>query len=263
MSSEHLNNAVITWREELTPELVIFRIAPDSGEIPPYEPGQYAELALPELDSRAEEERRKLLRRAYSIASAPKEKGYLEFFIVRVEGGALTPKLFSLKVGDRVWLGPKVKGKFTLALAPEGKTIVMVSTGTGLSPFVSMVKEYLDDPRFPQMVIIHGARKAADLGYRKFLEELAEKNRKLRYICSTTREPEDSPWKGLRGRVNQFLEPERFLKLTGISFEPENLQFFLCGNPAMIDELTPRLIELGCKEHSKKEPGNIHFERFW
>jgi len=259
--SENLNNATLVQREDLNKDLAIFRIAPDTGSVPEFIAGQYAEIALPELDDRPEEERRKLLRRAYSIASAPKQRDYLELFVVRVADGAVTPKLWTVPVGGKLWLGPKVKGKFTLELSPPEKTIVMVSTGTGLSPFVSMVREHLDDQRYHQMVVIHGARKAEDLGYKAELEELAKVNPKLRYISAVTRE--EGPWNGLRGRVNQFLEPQKFEELTGLKFNPEQLQFFLCGNPAMIDELTPQLIASGNKEHHKKDPGNIHFERFW
>lgn len=258
---EHKNNASIIYRKDLTLELGVFRIAPDSNELPLFEAGQYAEIALPELDDRPEEERRKMLRRPYSIASSPTEREYLEMLIVLVGDGAVTPKLWSLPVGGRVWLGPKIKGKFTLQDIPEGKDIVMVSTGTGLAPFVSMVRQHLHNPHYRSFTIIHGARYAADLAYKEELEILAKNNPKFSYLSAVTRE--EGPWEGHRGRVQQFLEPAKYEAWTGRKFNPADMQIFLCGNPAMIDELTPQLIESGCKEHHKKDPGNIHFERFW
>ena len=261
--SEHKNNAKIIHSEALNEELKIIRVAPDEGEVPTFEAGQYAELALPELDDRPEEERRKLLRRAYSIASPPSVREYLEFFIVRVEGGAVTPKLCSLGLNDGVWLGPKVKGKFTVTELPEGKDIVLISTGTGLSPFVSIVREHLSSDRYNSFTIIHGARKQSDLGYRKELEELAASSTKFSYLTSLTREPEGTSWMGERGRVQVLLEPEKYLNLTGRQLMPETSQVFLCGNPAMIEDVVPLLGERGFKEHSKKDPGNVHVERFW
>jgi ferredoxin--NADP+ reductase len=261
--TEYKNNASIIYQETLNPELKIVRVAPDEGLIPEFESGQYAELALPELDERPEAERRKLLRRAYSIASAPSIKEYLEFFVVFVEGGVVTPKLWNLNVGDKLWLGPKLKGKFTLSEIPEGKDIVLVSTGTGLSPFVSMVREHIDNPKFNSFTIIHGARKQSDLGYRNELETLQAANKKLTYLTSLTREPEGTNWEGLRGRVPTILEPKKYFELTGRELNPETTQIFLCGNPAMIEDLVVQLHESGFKEHSKKEPGQVHVERFW
>jgi len=259
-----MNNATIIYREELTPELAIIRVAPDSGEVPPFEPGQYAELALPELDERPEEERRKLERRAYSIASSPASREYVEFFIVLVPNGSVTPKLFSLPVGARVWLGPKIKGKFTLEDIPEGKDLLMISTGTGLAPFVSMAREYLADRRFRSFIVMHGTRRESDLAYREQLMEMAaQSNKKLIYVPALTREPEDSSWAGLRGRVPLFLKPGTFEEITGKPFSPETLQIFLCGNPDMIDQLIEQLTGYGFKIHNKKDPGNIHFERYW
>ena len=261
--SEYKNNARITFSEDLNEELKIFRVTPDEGQVPEFEAGQYAELALPELDDRPEEERRKLLRRAYSIASAPSQRDYLEFFVVHVQGGAVTSKLWNLKAGDRLWLGPKVKGKFTLSELPEGKDIVLVSTGTGLSPFVSMVKEHLNSAKFSSFTVIHGTRIQSDLGYRAELEQLAKENKKFSYVPALTREPEGSSWSGERGRVPSLLESEKFKALTGRDLDPEKSQIFLCGNPAMIEDVVVQLHVRGFKEHSRKDPGNVHVERFW
>lgn len=261
--SEQKNNASITYSEDLNEELKIFRVTPDEGQVAEFEAGQYAELALPELDDRPEEERKKLLRRAYSIASSPSQRQYLEFFVVHVKGGAITSKLWNLKVHDRLWLGPKVKGKFTLSHLPEGKDIVLVSTGTGLSPFVSMVREHLDSDKFNSFTVIHGTRIQSDLGYRQELEKLSKESKKFSYIPALTREPDGSSWSGERGRVPSLLEKSKFKELTGRDLDPDKTQIFLCGNPAMIEDVVVQLQGLGFKEHSRKDPGNVHVERFW
>ena len=258
-------NATLVYRKDLNPELSIIRVKPDEGVVPEFAPGQYAELAIPDEEPQAEDApKKKMVRRSYSIASAPKVKDALEFYVVLVEDGALTPKLWDLKVGDRLWLGPKIKGKFTIDPMPKGSDAIMVSTGTGLAPFLSMLEEFKEDAPWNRIVLIHGVRLAQDLGYKEDLEKIAEANPNVIYIPMCTREPEDSSWAGPRGRVNKIFESsEAFEKASGIPLDPEKCHVFLCGNPAMIDTVQEQLEGQGFKPHKKKDPGNIHFERYW
>ena len=160
-------NASIDHWEELTDELAIFRLRPDDGQVPDFKPGQYATLGLPrshppihEPDKYPPGDRRwqKLVRRAYSIASSPNERGYLEFYVVIVEGGHLTPKMWQIKRGGRIWYDPRIRGKFTLDDVPEGKDLVMVSTGTGIAPYMSMLHTFRGQRRWRRLVMIHGVR---------------------------------------------------------------------------------------------------------
>ena len=140
-------NATVTQREQVSPDLIVLRVAP-RGPLFAFEPGQYGVLGLPGSAPRAPMSGKedappagdKLVRRAYSIASSSKAGEYLEFYIKLVRTGELTPRLFSLKVGDSVWLGPKPAGHFTLDTVPPDKDLVMVATGTGLAPYVSMIR---------------------------------------------------------------------------------------------------------------------------
>ena len=273
-------NARVVEKQLLHDTLAIFRIAYE-GEGPKkdFEPGQFANLALvappdPEAEAKAAEqppERRrparvKLVRRAYSIASPPSEKRWLEFYIVAVDEGALTPRLFDLEVGDRLFMDNKIKGHFTIKDVPEGKNLVTVATGTGLAPFLSMYKQYKDVPgRFNKFVFIHGVRVEEDLGYRDYLTQLAKDDPRVVYLPAVSRAPEDSPYDGYRGRVTTMFSDGTYANAVGGPLNPETDHVFLCGNPAMIDQLENELVERDgfVVKSPRQKDGNLHFERYW
>lgn len=264
--AEYLPNAVLAERHDINDELAVFRIKPESGEVPSFTPGQYAELAIPEVHAATGDEAApagKLLRRSYSIASAPDDKRGLEFYIVRVDGGELTPKLWSLQQGERLWVGPKVKGKFTLENVPPGSDVVMVATGTGLAPFLSMLRHHRAAPPWRRAVLLHGARFQRDLGYVEELKALQEEEPWFHYLTTLTREPEGSDWTGNRGRIQHLFTGGALANALGEAPNVERTHFLLCGNPQMIDDLEVLLAGFGLRPHKKKEPGNIHVERYW
>lgn len=283
-------NATIVEREMLTDSLGIFRIAYDDAEVPDFEPGQFTNLGLPappppeatspgvkpagsgppsatavEADPKATRRRSrvKLVRRAYSIASPPTEKRWLEFYIVSVDEGALTPRVFDLDVGGRLFMDTKIKGHFTLKGVPEDKTLITVATGTGLAPFLSMYHRYRDDGRWRKFVFIHGVRYEKDLGYREQLEAIAREDDRVVYLPAVTR-PETS-WAGIHGRVTEVFADGRYEQLIGEPLSADNSHVLLCGNPAMIDQLEVELVDrfgYVVKTPRQKE-GNLHFERYW
>ncbi len=266
-------NAELVAREDLTESLSIMRVAYLDQEVPDFKPGQFATLGLPEKEpevlaegvTRRPRKGPKLVRRAYSIASPPTEKRYIEFYIVRVDEGKLTPSLLDLSVGDRLFMNPRIQGHFTLEDVPDGRDLVMVSTGTGLAPFVSMYLTYRDDPnRWRRIVIIHGTRLASDLGYRAQLEQWASQDDRLVYLPLCTREPEAGTWQGLRGRVHTALEDSLYQEYVGHPIDPAHTHIFLCGNPDMIDQCEAELQQRGFTVKGPKNPeGTIHFERYW
>ncbi|MBX2851501.1 MAG: ferredoxin--NADP reductase [Phycisphaeraceae bacterium] len=276
-------NAKVVERQLLHDTLGIFRIAYE-GEGPKkdFEPGQFANLALMpppeavEAQAKAEAEgdapkrrrpgRVKLVRRAYSIASPPSEKRWLEFYIVAVDEGALTPRLFDLDVGDRLFMDTKIKGHFTIKDVPDGKNLVTVATGTGLAPFLSMYKQYKDTPgRFNRFVFIHGVRVEEDLGYRDYFQQLAKDDPRIVYLPAVSRAPEDSGYAGYRGRVTTMFSDGTYEQATGAKLNPETDHVFLCGNPAMIDQLEAELVERDgfTVKSPRQKDGNLHFERYW
>ncbi|QDU70366.1 ferredoxin--NADP reductase [Mucisphaera calidilacus] len=266
MSDESPYNARLIERYDFNPELAAFKVAYDDGSEIDFEPGQFTTLGLIDPDAAPNPRRKgpKLIRRAYSIASSPKVKDHIEFFIVRVDEGALTPKLWQMNVGDPIFMDAKFKGHFSLDGVPDGKDLVLVSTGTGLAPYLSMLKTYQHTGRWNKLVILHGCRVAIDLGYRDELEKIAAEDDSVIYLPMCTREPEDSDWKGLRGRVPIALDPEMYKELTGSELTPEQCHVFLCGNPAMIDQCQGELEQRGWKTKGREHPdGNLHFERYW
>lgn len=258
-------NATLTARRDVTSELAIVRVRPDNSNIA-FLPGQYAELAIIE-DHSAEgpdgATRNKLVRKAYSIASSPEDPEGLEFYIALVAQGELTPKLWRLNPGDRLWINPNIKGKFTLdTVAPE-QNLVLAATGTGIAPFVSMLRTHLESPPWRRLAVFHGVRYPRDLGYQEELQSLELLHEHLRYIPVVSREDQNGAWGGMRGRLQAVFEPDVFPRLAGFPLDPEKTQIMLCGNPEMISDMEQLLVSLGHRLHKKRIPGNIHFERYW
>ncbi len=266
-------NATLIERQDIHETLAVFKVRYDAGDVPGFIPGQFTTLGLvdpdappPNPNSPAARRRRghKLIRRAYSIASSTEIKTHLEFYIVRGPEGKLTPLLWKLKPGDPVFMDEKIKGNFTLEGIPDGKDLVMVCTGTGLGPFMSMLETCRGTGRWRRLVLIEGCRYARDLGYYDKLTEIAAEDDSVIYLPTVTREPGDSPWDGLRGRVHEVLEPDAFQKNTGQPLDPAHCHALLCGGPQMIDQAAEYLCKLGFVIESREHPeGNLHFERYW
>ncbi len=264
-----LLNARVVGREDLTSELAILRILPDGG-VPDFKPGQYATIGVApaaDADTGTRKGLGRFTLRPYSISSSPLDKEGIEFYLARVDGGALTPRLWELAVGDRLYCAPKCKGKFTLDGIPAERDLVAVATGTGLAPFVSMLRTYRETGRWRRFVVLHGTRLSADLGYRHELEKLAAKDDTVVYVPACSREPEATDgqgWLGLRGRIHVALDDATYSDLVGEGLTPEQCHVLLCGNPSMIDEVTNSLVARGFTPKDRENPdGNVHFEKYW
>lgn len=265
-------NAKVLQRIEVTQELMILRVVPEGWEIPEFKAGQFAVLGLPGSAPRhpsADTEETpadpaKLIRRAYSIASSPEEKGYIEFYIMMVRSGALTPRLWNLTTGDPLWIGPKFTGMFTLDEVPGDTNIVLIATGTGLAPYMSMLRSFLLHKSDRHIAVLHGARHSWDLGYRSELQTLNRLFENFNYLPILD-EPEKEviPWTGHIGFVQDLWKKGVIAEHWGFEPKPENTHVFLCGNPLMIEANIELLTSLGFIEHTKKTPGQIHLEKFW
>ncbi len=263
-------NALVAQRVELSPDLIILRIMPDGWELPDFTPGQFAVLGLPVSAVRVDfadlEEKSsnpdKLIRRAYSIASSSTNKEYLEFYINLVRSGELTPRLFALQLGDKIFVGPKFTGMFTLALVKQNNNIIMLSTGTGLAPYMSMLRTILKPSMKNNFVVVHGARHSWDLGYRSELMTIGTLCNKLTYIPVISRPNEEMlKWGGQTGHIQDIWNDKN--ELLPFKPNPADTHVLLCGNPGMIDGMLINLTTDGYVEHKKKSPGNIHLERYW
>lgn len=263
-------NATLIGREEVNPQLLVARVQPD-GPVFEFKPGQFAVLGLlgsePRVAEAVAEEVRpepaKLIRRAYSIASSSVERRYLEFYLTLITSGQLTPRLFALKHGSRLFLGPKAAGVFTLDRVPAGKHVVLIATGTGLAPYISMLRTLLMNDTSRRYVVIHGARFSWDLGYRGELETLARLRPNFTYIPSITRQDYDPTFRGHTGRIQALLEQGVVERESGIALDPGSVDIFLCGNPDMINSVKGMLAVRGFVSDHGPEPGTIHVEEYW
>jgi ferredoxin--NADP+ reductase len=272
MNAKVVTNAIVTQKIHVSPELIVLRVAPDGWELPDFTPGQFGVLGLPGTAPRvpradAEEpvdKPEKLIMRAYSIASSSRAKEYLEFYINLVLSGRLTPRLFHLERGDRVFLGKKITGMFTLEQVPEDKHVVLLATGTGLAPYMSMLRTSFRCGGQRRVAVVHGARHSWDLGYHAELSSMARMCDNLSYIPSITRPEEELvPWGGEIGYVQDLWTRGLVSEALGFQPTPENTHAFLCGNPGMVDTMQDALEREGFVEHKTRHPGQIHTERYW
>jgi ferredoxin--NADP+ reductase len=212
--------------------------------------------------AKAVQDPERMIRRAYSIASESRADEYLEFYLTVVMSGELTPRLFKLKVKDRLYVGPKAVGVFTLAKAP-GKHIMMIGTGTGLAPYMSMLRSELECNGPRKFVVVHGARYSWDLGYRTELTGLARHCRNFCYIPVITRPQEDVTWKGRSGYLQNLIASGAIEEETGLALTPETFDIFLCGNPGMIETVIHWAEERGFVKDKGHDIGTIHTEEYW
>ncbi len=264
-------NATVTHVATFAPDLFAIRVRPDGG-VPPYKPGQYATLGLLASAPRLEgcppgpeaDDSDGLIKRAYSVASAPHE-AELEVYIALVRTGDLTPQLAMLREGDRLFCAPRLKGVFTLDDVPETASLIFVATGTGLAPFVSMLRDLAHrhggDGLVPrEVLLVHGVRHRVDLGYRDELEGYVAANPRWHYLPAVTRDPE---FLGVTGRLPLLFADGTVERALGRTFDVAHDHVYLCGNPDMITAVVALLESRGFREHSKRNPGNVHLEKYW
>ncbi len=262
-------NATVVYREEVHPRLIIVRVAPDGWELPEFTAGQYVALGIPGSAARIagsdpEEDQpkpTKLILRAYSIASSSRAREHLEFFVNLVDDGTFTPRLFALQVGDRLWMKKKVKGLFTLDEVPDDKNVVMVATGTGLAPYMSMLRTNPECHGERRYAVLLGARHIQDLGYHREMLELSQRCPNITYLSILSR-PEGA-WSGPTGHVQKLWRDGHVERAWGAAPSAEDTHVFLCGNPDMIAEMIGMLEEVGLRRHARHDPGQVHVEEYW
>lgn len=239
------------WREGL----VSLRFEKPEGFV--FKPGQFARLGLETPDG--------YVARAYSMASLPSEP-FLEFFIVAVPGGVLSPRLTSLKAGESVFLEKELFGNMIPTRIPGGNTLWMLASGTGLAPFISICRDESMWQMWPTHILVHSVRKAEDLAYIDKIQSIAAdsslgggKGRKLIHIPVVTREATEF----LSQRIPALIEQGVLADKAGVPMDPENSRILLCGNPEMIQSVRDTLKPLGFKAPRRGNPGNLLSENLW
>jgi ferredoxin--NADP+ reductase len=217
-----------------------------------YAPGQFVNLGLDRAGAR--------IKRSYSLASAAGE--VTELYLTEVAGGGLTPELFRLGLGDRVWIDDRALGFFTLDYVPPARHLWLLATGTGLGPFMAMLRSLTIWERFERVVLVHGVRRIEHLGYAPELARLlAARAGQFAYLPVVSRDT--APAGVLEGRLPTLLESGTLERLAGLALEPESTHVLLCGNPAMIADVQALLEQRGMHKHRPRKPGHISFESYW
>ena len=291
LRDEHYN-ATITHFEPTHSDLWVLRVKPDHGSTD-YAPGQYATLGLgfweervdDAIDPNLESRWFKLIRRSYSISSRVlDEHGYLvdeneldelEFYIVLVPPTddnvpELTPRLALKRPGDRIYLGPKVAGRYTLdSVTNPAATVMFFSTGTGEAPHNAMATELLRKGHHGPIVCAVSVRNSVDLGYLETHRELERRHHNYHYLPMPTREPDIA-----KRYIQDLIRDGDFAEM-GVSLDPATTDVYMCGNPAMIgipdaEGIFPAttgvvelLVERGFTIDKRGQPGNIHYEEYW
>lgn len=273
--------AKITYMELLKEDLIVIRLVPNSG-MPEYKTGQFLTIGVPIPTEK------KIVRRAYSIASHPENRDYFEFVIRWVRKplpGRVTTELFYANVGDEVWLGEPTGAALQISEAlPDGREdnrrIICVGGGTGIAPFIAFAKHFHDTNDRREVVVLHGASYVDELSYKRLLTGLEEESEKrgrdkwnFRYKAAISRPKEffNRSWNGHTGRVESFFVPD---KKTGISpveemvgekITPENTIIYICGYQGTIDGVIDAIGGRGfVTEHDKNPDGSysIKYESY-
>jgi ferredoxin--NADP+ reductase len=255
------NVGKITYRENLTSDLAILRVQPlDGSAVPDFKAGQFVALGL-KLDSDD-----KITYRAYSLSSPPEEKRYFEFYIkwaTEPVMGKFTSALFKMgEGGELYWRRPA--GAFTIEDkkadgSPDTRRLVLVASGTGLAPFVSYALHMKSTGAKREVVLLHGAKYAEELGYRGVLERMAGADPSFKYLPTVSRpdHPQSQGWRGSTGRVETLLGPQ-LEEAVGEKVTPENSFFHICGYQGTIDSVVAILSPLGfVTNRNKRKDGSF------
>jgi ferredoxin/flavodoxin---NADP+ reductase len=218
--------------------------------------GQFARLALPAPPGSKEP----MLGRPYSFVNPP-QLGPHEFYFNVLPQGPLSPRLASLSTDDPVWLLDRANGFFCVAELPEAATLWCLSTGTGLGPFLSILRT--DDPweKFDRVVLVHAVRFAEDLSYGDVVAGIASARQgRFSFAPIVSRE---SRRDALAGRIPAAIADGRLEAWTGLPLTAENAHAMLCGNPDMVRDTQTVLEQRGMRRHRRKEPGHFTVETYW
>lgn len=259
-------NATVTGKIMLTPDLMILRVKTDDKR-DEFAAGQYTTIGLVSTEPRSPNSvipidpipDDMLITRPYSIASANNETRDFEFYISQVKSGQLTPRLFNLTQGRRMWVDTEILGVFKLNDCPQDVNIVMIATGTGLAPYISFLRSHLAENKNIKMAVIHGAAHPWDLGY--YSELMFIKKTFPNFYYFPTLLKADDSWNGLTGYIEQHLDAG-VLQYAGFDVSPEKTHFYLCGNPKMVESVTDYLSKHNYTKHSSDQCGSLHVEEY-
>jgi len=207
--------------------------------------GQFVRIAL-DIDGQR-------VARAFSFVNPPHDP-LLEFYGVIVPEGPLSPRLARLTAGDTLYVAPNPAGFLVLDEVPQAETLWLLATGTGIAPFLSILRTEEPWQRFRRVVVVHAVRYARELAYRELIAATP-----AQYVTFVSREAHAG---SLAGRIPAALRDGRLAAAAGVPID-ERSHFMLCGNPQMLRDTTAALAERGLRKHRRRTPGHITVESFW
>jgi ferredoxin--NADP+ reductase len=255
-SDEKFTRQTLLAVTPLTPSLFTLRTTRDAGFR--FRAGQFARLGVTKADGST-------VWRAYSVVSSPHDE-FLEFFSIVVPDGEFTSELSRLREGDTLLVEKQATGFLTLDRFVDGRDLWMLSTGTGVAPFLSILQDFEVWERFERVILVYSVRVASELAYQELIAELmsrdylAEYADKFLFIPIVTREEHPG---ALHGRITQLIENGELEQAAGLPLTPEHSRLMLCGNPQMIDDTRKLLKQRDLNLSLSRRPGQVAVENYW
>ena len=212
-----------------------------------FQAGQFVRIALDIGGER--------IARPFSFVNPPQDP-VLEFYGIVVPEGPLSPRLEKLAAGDRLYVASNPAGFLVLSEVPDAETLWLVSTGTGIAPYLSILRTDAPWARFRNVVLVHAVRHARELVYRDLITAMP----RLRYVTFVSREAHPG---SLPGRIPAAIRDGRLEAAAGVALDAASSHVMLCGNPQMLKDATAALAERGMRKHRRRSPGHITVESFW
>ncbi|AZV94686.1 ferredoxin--NADP(+) reductase [Bordetella sp. J329] len=254
-ADKYTRQTLLTRTEWMPGKLFSVRVSRPEGFS--FQPGQFARLGLPEASA---DDAAPTIWRAYSMVSAPDE-AELEFYSVVVPEGDFSTRLAQLAPGASLYIDRTVFGFLTLERFVDGEDIWLVASGTGLSAYLSMLRDPALWQRFPRVILAHGVREVAELAYRQEIEALARRHQgQLIYLPLPTREAYGTH---PQARLTHLFEDGRLEQLAGVTLDPARSRIMLCGNPDMVADTRKLLSARGFAPGRRGNAGNLAVENYW
>lgn len=239
-----------------TPSLLSFRTSRDPNFR--FTPGQYARLGLQRANDN-------MVWRPFSVVSSTVDE-YLEFFAILVPNGEFSDPLSNILKGDKIWVDKTSYGFMTIDGFAPGNDLWLLATGTGLGPFLSILRDSTTWNAFENIVLVHSVRYAVELAYRDEIKAIIREHTlstlpsRLRYISVVTREL----WPDLlSARIPKLIEDGRLEQTSNLKLDLNRSRIMVCGNPEMIRELRGLLTARGFQTSRRAAPGQLAFENYW
>ncbi len=242
----------VLWVQRHTPKLMSFAISRPAEYR--FAAGQFSRLGFRQDSG--------FIWRAYSVVSAEYDDT-LEYFVVLIEDGPMSAKFAELQTGDTVLLDKTATGFLLPERFPDGQDLIMLCTGSGIAPFLSILQQPQIWQRFEHLALAHSVSYADEAVFNQRIRALAEHPlvgedfHKLRFVPVLTREQQPGI---LHRRLPQLLQDGSLSRAFGLPFSAERSRFMLCGNPAMVKDTFQALLDMGFAMHRNRVPGQIMME---